>query len=116
MDNNEIEIVIDGHTYYIEASRLPDLSFIGGKLVNTSNSSIYLVSSFSTETTYPRIQCSSMQQCRYYASSSYNYTGVTSNYSISGKHSIYELGPYGLQSAILFAILLLTGVRLIWKR
>lgn len=115
MDNNEIIIEIDGRQYYIEAGRLSDLKYINGKLVNVSNSTLYLVSSFSTETTYPRIQCSAMQQCRYYSSSGYNYTAVTDNYTIQ-KHSIYELGSLGLQSAILFAILILTGVRMIWKR
>ena len=115
MDENEVEITIDGRTYYIEASRLKDLDYIGGKLVNTSNSTITLITSFDTVNTYPRITCSAMSQCRYYASSSTNYTAVTNNYTIS-KHSVYELGDLGLLSACLYILILLLGVRLIWKR
>ena len=115
MDENEVEVTINGHTFYIEASRLKDLDYIGGKLVNTSNSTITLVSSFDTTNTYPRISCPSMQQCRYYSSSNTNYTAITSNYTIT-KHSIYELGDLGLTSACLFILILLLGVKLIWKR
>lgn len=115
MDENEVEVIINGRTYYIEASRLKDLDYIGGKLVNTSNSSITLVTSFDTQNTYPRISCSAMQACRYYASSNTNYSTVTSEYQIT-KHSVYELGDLGLMSACLYILILLLGVRLIWKR
>lgn len=115
MDENEVEITINGRTYYIEAARLKDLDYIDNKLVNTSNSSITLVTSFDTQNTYPRISCPAMQACRYYASSASNYSTVTSNYTIT-KHSIYELGDLGLSSACLFVLILLLGVRLIWKR
>lgn len=115
MDENEIEITIDGRIYYIEASRLKDLDYIGGKLVNTSNSQINLVTSFDTGTTYPRITCSAMSQCRYYSSYNSNYSAVTSNYTIS-KHSIYELGDLGILSACLYVLILFLGVKLIWKR
>ena len=116
MDDNTIIIEIDGQRFYVEAGRLHDLQYIDNKLVNVSNSSITLVSSYTTDASYPRITCSSMSQCRYYSGSGYNYSPVTSNYNQISNHSIYELGSYGLQSAILFAILLLTGVRLVWKR
>lgn len=115
MDENEVQIEINGRTYYIEASRLKDLDYIGGKLVNTSNSQITLVTSFDTGTTYPRITCAGMSQCRYYASSSSSYSAVTSNYTIQN-HSIYELGDIGIMSACLYILVLLLGVRLIWKR
>lgn len=116
MDSNWIIITIDGQDYYIEADRLPDLAYIDGKLVNTSNSTITLVSSYSTETTYPRIQFSAMQQGRYYRSYNTSYTAVTSNYSLKSKFSIYQIGSNGIQSAILFLLILILGVRLIWKR
>lgn len=116
MDSNVIEIEINGRTYYIEADRLPDLSYINGKLVNTSNSTIYLVTDYGTETVYPRIQCSAMSQCRYYGSYSSSYQAVTSNYTLISKFSIYQIGSNGIQSAMLFILVLILGVRLIWKR
>lgn len=116
MDSNWIIITIDGQDYYIEADRLPDLAYIDGKLVNTSNSTITLVSSYSTDQTYPYITFSAMRQGRYYRSSGYNYTAVTSNYTVKSKFSIYQIGSNGIQSAILFALILILGVRLIWKR
>lgn len=116
MDSNWVIITIDGQDYYIEASRLADLAYIDGKLVNTSNSSITLVSSYSTDTTYPRITFSAMQQGRYYRSSNYTYTAVNSNYTLKSKYSVYQLGTNGIQSAILFTLILILGVRLIWKR
>lgn len=116
MDSNVVEIEINGRKYYIEADRLPDLAYINGKLVNTSNSTIYLVTDYSTETVYPRIQCSSMSQCRYYGSYNSSYQAVTSNYTVTSKFSIYQIGSNGIQSAILFALILILGMRLIWKR
>lgn len=115
MDENVIEVTIDGRTYYLEAGRVKDLDYIGGKLVNVSNSQITLVTSFDTSTTYPRITCPAMQACRYQSSYNSNYSTVSSNFSVN-KHSIYELGDLGLMSACLFSLLLLLGVRLIWKR
>lgn len=116
MGDSFVIITIDGQDYYIEASRLNDLAYIGGKLVNVSNSTITLVSSFSTENTYPRITLSAMQQGRYYRASNVSYTAVTSNYSVKSNHSIYQLGSLGIQSAILFILIMILGVRLIWKR
>ena len=116
MDSNVVEIEINGRTYYIEADRLPDLNYINGKLVNVSNSTIYLVTDYAVDTTYPRIQCSAMSQCRYYSSYNSGYQAVTSNYSVKSKFSIYQIGSSGIQSAILFVLLLILGVRLIWKR
>lgn len=116
MDSNYVEIEINGRTYYIEADRLPDLAYINNKLVNTSNSTIYLVTDYSTETTYPRIQCSAMSQCRYYGSYSSSYQAVTSNYTLRSNFSIYQIGSNGIQSAILFALMLILGAKLIWKR
>lgn len=116
MDENVIQIEINGRTYYIEADRLPDLKYIDGRLVNISNSTLYLVSNFDVTTTYPRIQCSAMSQCRYYGSSSSSYSAVTSDYRLVSDFSIYQIGSSGIQSAILFILILILGVRLIWKR
>lgn len=116
MDSNVIEIEINGRTYYIEADRLPDLAYINNKLVNTSNDTIYLVSDYDVQTVYPRIQCSAMSQCRYYGSYSSSYQAVTSNYTVQSKFSIYQIGQNGIQSAMLFVLVLILGVRLIWKR
>ena len=116
MDSNVIEIEINGRTYYIEADRLADLAYINNKLVNTSNSAIYLVTDYGTETVYPRIQCSAMSQCRYYGSYSSSYQAVTQNYTVTSKFSIYQIGSNGIQSAILFILILLLGARFIWKR
>lgn len=116
MGNDVIIITIDGQDYYVQASRLNDLSYIDGKLVNTSNSTITLVSSYSTENTYPRIVLNAMSQGRYYQRANVNYTAVTSNYTVKSTFSVFQLGSLGLESAILFVLLLLLGVRMIWKR
>lgn len=116
MDDNVIEITINGVTYWIEANRLNDLHYIDNKLVNVSNSTITLVHSYDTVNTYPRITCSAMQQCRYYATNNTNYVGVSSNYSYEGKFNINTLQTSGLLSSILFGIIIILGVKLIWKR
>lgn len=116
MDDNWIEITIDGRTYYIEAERLSDLAYIGGKLVNVSNSNITLVSSFDINTTYPRITCSSMSQCVYRSSQQSTQIGVTSQYSYVGNFNINTLSNSGISSYILFVLILILGVKLLWKR
>lgn len=116
MDNNWIEITIDGRTYYIEAERLSDLAFINGRLVNTSNSSITLVNNFDTVTTYPRITCASMSQCIYRSSQQASQIGVTSNYSYNGNFNINTLSQGAISQYILFILILLLGVKLLWKR
>lgn len=116
MGDNFVIITIDGQDYYIQADRLADISYIDGKLVNTSNSSITLVSSYSTDNTYPRIQFSAMSQGRYYATSGYNYVAVTSPYTLKSKYNVKQLGDLGLSSAILFTLLIILGVRMVWKR
>ena len=60
MGNDVVIITIDGQDYYVQASRLNDLAYIDNKLVNVSNSTITLVSSYSTENTYPRITLSAL--------------------------------------------------------
>lgn len=117
MDDTYVIITIDGVDYYIQAEYLPYLEYIDGKLVNMSNDTITLVTSFDTSLTYPYITFNSMRQGRKYtSSSSYGYTAVTSDYTIKSNHSIYQLGSVGLQSALLFVLIMLLGVRLIWKR
>lgn len=116
MDDNLIEITINGTTYYIPAEQLQYLKYVDNKLVNISDHTIYLVSRFSTNTVYPRISCSSMAQCRYYQSASVDYSGVTSNYEYTGKFNINTIGQYGISSYILMILLIILGVKLIWKR
>lgn len=116
MDNNWIEITIDGRTYYIEAERLSDLAFINGRLVNTSNSSITLVNNFDTVTTYPRITCASMSQCIYRSSQQASQIGVTSNYVYNGNFNINTLSGTVVSQYILFILILILGVKLLWKR
>ena len=78
MDNNFVIITINGNDYYIEANRYYDLAFIGGKLVNVSNSSITLVTSYSDQTTYPYISCQANRACLLRTSNQSNYSFVTS--------------------------------------
>lgn len=119
MDDKVIEIEINGTTYYISAEDLPYLNYIDGKLINSNpNHTIYLYPRFSTNTTsiYPRIQCSTMSQCRYYDSASVDYTGVTSNYTYSGNFNVNTLGSIGVMQYILLFLILILGVKLLWKR
>lgn len=116
MDDTVIIITINGQTYYITADRLADLSYIDGKLVNVSNTSITLVHSYDTVTTYPRISCSAMSQCTYRASQQSTAVGVTSNYTYSGDFNIRTLQSSGIQSYILMFLIAILGVKLLWKR
>lgn len=116
MDENIIEVTINGTTYYLQASEFNNLVYKDGKLINISNSTITLVHSFDTTNTYPRITCSAMSACRYYASSNVNYTTVTSPIEYSGSFNINTIGTYGFYSYILLFLILILGVKLLWKR
>lgn len=116
MDDTVIIIEINGQTYYITADRLADLSYIDGKLVNVSNSTITLVHSYDTVTTYPRITCSAMSQCTYRATQQATQVGVTSNYVYNGDFNIKTLQASGIQSYILMLLIAILGVKLLWKR
>lgn len=116
MDDNVIIIEIDGQTYYISSDRVADLRYIDNKLVNVSNSSITLVHSFDTTSTYPRITCAAMSQCVYRASQQYTSVGVTSNYVYNGNFNIKTLQASGIQSYMLWILIAILGVKLLWKR
>lgn len=116
MENNYVIITINGVDYYIESDRLNDLAFIDNKLVNISNSNITLVNSFdSNNTTYPRITCSSMQQCILRSYSSSNYVGVTSNYQLKSKFNMNMLGINNQNNLIISLLFIILGVKLLWK-
>lgn len=116
MNDNFIIISINGIDYYIEADRLQDLNYIENKLVNTSNSSLTLVSAFSDQYTYPRISCNSMQQCKLYQSNNSNYSLVYSNYSYTKDFNILSLGTNNIQSLIFYMVFMILCLRLLFKR
>ena len=118
MDENYIIITINGVNYYIAADRLNDLAYIDNKLVNVSNSSIYLVNNFDYNNQYPRIQCSAMSQCILKQYNTSNYSLVTSNYSLANnqKFNINTLGNNGFNTLILMLLSLIVLFKLIWKK
>lgn len=117
MDNNYVIIEINGIQYFCEASRLNDIQYINGKLVNVSNSSITLVNNYDFNvTTYPRIICNATSQCYLRNTQQSNIQGVNTNYNLVSKFNINTLGNLGLLSAILFSLLLIVGLRLLWKK
>lgn len=115
MDNNYIEININGVIYYLQADRLQDLNYIDGKLVNTSNQSITLVNTFDYNNTYPRITCGAMSQCILRSNNTSNYSLVSSSYSIIGDNNINTLGTNGILSLIFFVLFIFLGLKLLWK-
>lgn len=118
MEDKYIIITINGQSYYIEASRVYDLSFINGKLVNISNSSITLVSDFdysNSNNTYPRITCNAMSQCSIRSTYNSNSYGVTSKIVMPQRFNMNTLS-LGVQNNILIGLLIiLLGVKLLWK-
>lgn len=116
MDNNYIEITIGNQTYYIEASRVSDLAYINNKLVNVSNSSITMVSSFDYNTTYPRITCASMSQCILRQNNSTSYTGVTQNIVMPSQFNMNTLNIQSQNNILIALLSIIIGVKLLWKR
>lgn len=116
MENNYIVITINGTEYYIQADRINDLAYIDNKLVNVSNSSITLVSSFDIQNTYPRITCGAMQQCRLQSSNNVNYVAVTSNYEFNGNYNLNMLGSSGKYNVLIVLLFIVVGLNLLWKR
>lgn len=116
MDNNYIIITIDGRDYYIQADKIFDLAFIDNKLVNISNSSITLVTSFDTVTTYPRITCNAMQQCTIRSSSTGSQYPVTSNYQLKDKFNINMLQSKHFYSLFLLLLFILVSFKLLHKK
>lgn len=115
MDDGYIIVTIGGQDYYCQADRINDIKYIDGKLVNVSNSSITLVSSFGTSLTYPYISLQAMRQGVYYNGSGYTGTAVTSNISYNKKSlAIYDTRDISIVSMLL--LLLILGVKLLWKR
>lgn len=116
MDDNYIIVTINDVQYYITADRVSDLAFINNKLVNISNSSITLVRSFDIQTTYPRITCNAMSQCRLQSSSTGSYTGVTSDIVLPDRFNMNVLN-LSMQSNIIIGLLLvLISLKLMWKK
>lgn len=115
MDEGYIIVTIDGQDYYCQADRVNDIKYIDGKLVNISNSSITLVSTFGTSQTYPYISLPSMRQGVKYTGSSYNGIAVTSNIVYNKKTlAIYDSRDISITCMLL--LLLILGVKLLWKR
>lgn len=116
MDDNFVIITIDNRDYYIEASRLSDLAFINNKLVNISNSSITMVTSFDTVTTYPRITCSAMSQCQLRTSNTSNYSPIISNYDLKGDFNMNILSDKQHFSIMILLLFIIVSIRLMWKK
>lgn len=116
MDNNYIEITIGSNTYYIEAERVSDLAYIDNKLVNVSNSSITMVTSFDSSTTYPRITCSAMQACILRSNSTSSYQLVYNNYELPNSFNM-NLLTNSQQNTILIGLLtIILALKLLWKK
>lgn len=116
MDNNYIEITIGNNTYYIETSRVSDLAFIDNKLVNVSNNSITMVSSFDSTTTYPRITCSSMSACILRTNSSSSYQLVYNNYELPDKFNMNLLSNSQQNSILIGLLTIVLALKLMWKK
>ncbi len=109
--NNVCVITIANKDYYIECSRINDLSYINGRLVNISNSTITLVTNYDLDTTYPRITCSSMRACGLRSSSNSDTVLVTQNFT--NNNDLFSYVNYGY--VIICLLFLILGVKLVWK-
>lgn len=119
MDKNWIIVTIGGRDYYIEASKVGDLAFINGKLVNVSNSTITLVSDYdynNTANTYPRISCSAMSQCALRSTYNSNYVAVTQDIQFNQPFNMNQLGLSNQNNVLIALITIILGVKLLWKR
>lgn len=109
--NNTCEINVDGTDYYIPCDYVRKLDFIDGYLVNISSESITFKSQFNTNTSYPYITCSSMSICK---------LRISSNESVPVRTNfIYSGDPFRImnfESVSLFILILILGVKLLWKR
>lgn len=107
------QVNIDGTDYFIPCDLIDNLHMIDGKLVNLGSSSITMKSSFAiTGNTYPYIHCSSNSVCRYYPSNNQTYYAVTSAPDYEGDP--FLIADYGY--IICCLLILILGVRLIWKK
>ena len=109
--NNTCQINISGTDYYVPCDYVSKLDYIDGYLVNVGTSSITLKSEFSPNTTYPNIQCSSMSVCNLRTANTIS-NPVTSNYTYSG--DLFRVMNF--EAVSLFVLLLILGVKLLWKR
>lgn len=109
--NNVCEVSIDDNDYLLPCDRVPHLTFIDGYLVNISSSTLTMRSSFSPNTTYPYISCSSMSVCNLRTSYNSQTDPITSDFVNKSDF----IKSSNLDYLILFTLLLTLGVRLIWK-
>lgn len=116
MDNNFVIITIGNTDYYIEASRLSDLAFLNGDLVNVSNSSITMVNNFDYQTTYPRITCASMSSCILRSNNTSTYLIVHQNYTLKSKYNMNILNNSHQNTILIALIVVLIAIKLMWKR
>lgn len=107
------QVRIDGTTYYVPCDKVQDLELINNQLVNTGSASITLKSSFAlTGNTYPYISCSSNSVCRLYRSTGQEYIAVTSAPVLLSDPFLTYKHDY----LITCLLLILIGVKLIWKK
>lgn len=107
------QVEIDGTSYYVPCDRINDLELVDGELVNIGSSTITLKNSFAlTGNTYPYITCSSNSVCRYYPSNNQTYYAITSEPVYDGDIFLTFNYPY----IITVLLLILVGVRLVWKK
>lgn len=109
--NNVCEISIDGNEYYLPCDRVQHLSYIDGYLVNISSSTLTMRSSFSPNTTYPYISCSSMGVCNLRTSQTSQNNPITSDFVNKSDF----IKSSNLDYLIFFTLFITLGVRLIWK-
>lgn len=110
-DNPIVSITIDGQDYKSPYSNLMALDYVDNLLVNTSNTSFYLNSSYqvsgNNNRAVPYIYCPASQACRYYSSySSYALVSSDFNYQGNFKYDLYHNPIYMLIIAV-FAIFFL---------
>lgn len=111
-NNNACEVKIDNTSYYLPCDRVGDLVFVDGYLINFGSSSLRLRSGFSyTETVYPYVNCSSMSICDFRASRDAEAVPVRSNYELVSNG--YK--TLNFESMIFFTLLIILGVKLLWK-
>lgn len=106
-------VKIEGNDYYIPCDQVNNLELINGQLVNLGSSSVTLRSGFAlTGNVYPYISCSSNSVCRLYRQSNQEYIAVTSA-------PVYQGDPFltfNYSYVITVLLLILIGVRLVWKK
>ena len=117
MDTNYIEIILYGYYFYINASRVRDLAFIDGKLVNISDTTINMAENFnSTNNNYPRITCSAMQPCVIRINNQYSQI-VDERYQLANPNfNMNTLSQNGFNTILITLLSIIVALKLLFKK